>query len=90
MGLAGEDDVDRAVAAAAEAFKTWKRTKASHRRALLNRLADLIEANAVALAELTRLSLGAPVSTFGKFEVGVACKPLPPSLPLSLLFLFSV
>lgn len=70
--LAGEEDVDAAVAAAGEAFKTWRKTTAKQRRDCLMKLADLIDANAKPLAELTRLSLGAPWSTFGGFEIGLA------------------
>jgi aldehyde dehydrogenase (NAD+) len=40
------------------------------------RLADLIEVNSDALAELTRISLGAPFSSFGSFEIGLCCEAL--------------
>src|SRR3546814_18810580 len=44
--LADKEEVDRAVTAAHEAFDSWKRTPPAQRRALLNKLADLIEENA--------------------------------------------
>ena len=45
-------DTDAAVAAAAAAFPAWARTPAPQRAALLDRIADLIEAHAPALARL--------------------------------------
>jgi aldehyde dehydrogenase (NAD+) len=38
------------------------------------KLADLIEANGLALAELTRLTLGAPFGSFGSFEINLAAE----------------
>ncbi|KAH7133398.1 aldehyde dehydrogenase [Dactylonectria estremocensis] len=74
VALAGEEDVDIAVAAAAEAFKTWRNTPAKTRRDCMVKLADLIEANGTALAELTRITLGAPFGSFGSFEINLACE----------------
>lgn len=50
-----EQDVQLAVEAAREAFPEWKNTKLNERFRLLNKIADLIEANhdALALAETT-------------------------------------
>lgn len=76
IALADEQDVDASVAAASAAFKTWRKTTAKERRDCMLKLADLIEANTNALAELTRISLGAPRSTFGAFEVNVAVEAL--------------
>jgi len=55
-----EADVDRAVAAARRVFRagTWSRTLLSDRTAVLDRLADLIEANADELARLETLQTG--------------------------------
>ncbi len=50
--IASADDVDDAVAAARAAFPAWRRTPAYQRAQFLFRLADLIEQNADALAEL--------------------------------------
>ncbi|KAI1127444.1 aldehyde dehydrogenase [Nemania abortiva] len=69
VALAGEQDVDAAVAAAEAAFPAWKKTTATHRRNLLLKLADLIEEHSVKFAELTRLSLGAPFTSFGALEI---------------------
>lgn len=76
VALAGEEDVEAAVAAASAAFKTWRKTPAKERRNLLYRLADLIDANADTLAELTRVTLGAPMASFGTFEVNMASESL--------------
>lgn len=52
-------DVDRAVACAREAYQsTWRSTCPGQRRALLNRLADLIERNAKDLASLEAIDAG--------------------------------
>src|SRR5437016_9706716 len=55
-------DVDLAVAAARKAFEEgpWPKTNASERGRLLNRLADLIEANKEELAALESLDNGKP------------------------------
>ena len=54
----GEDDVDRAVASAAQAFTTWRATTPSQRAELLWRVADLITENAEELAELESRDIG--------------------------------
>ncbi|KAF1940368.1 aldehyde dehydrogenase [Clathrospora elynae] len=66
--LAGEQDVDAAVEAAENAFPAWKKTSADQRRGILNKFADLIEQNADGIAQLSRISLGAPAA-FGVFEI---------------------
>ncbi len=58
--LAGEQDVDEAVAAAEKAFPAWKATPPNKRRDMINKLADLIEKYGKELGELTRITLGAP------------------------------
>lgn len=57
-------DIDVAVAAAREAFKTtWGKNITGFERAkLLNKLADLIERDAQELAELESLNNGKPVA----------------------------
>ncbi|KAI1270911.1 aldehyde dehydrogenase [Xylaria sp. FL0933] len=72
VALAGEHDVDAAVAAAEAAFPAWKKTPAMNRRDILLKLADLIDEYSVKLAELTRLSMGAPYSSIGALEIGGA------------------
>ncbi|KAI1423214.1 aldehyde dehydrogenase [Xylaria sp. FL1777] len=68
VALAGEQDVDAAVAAAEAAFPAWKKTPATKKRELLLKLADLIDEHRLQLAELSRLSLGAPSSSVGVIE----------------------
>jgi len=53
-------DVDVAVAAAKEAFKTWKNSRPLDRQKLIWKLADLIERDAVELAELESIDNGKP------------------------------
>lgn len=58
-----EQDIDRAVAAARNAFEgEWAETKPVERAALLNRLADLCEANKRTLAEIEALDAGKAIS----------------------------
>lgn len=73
---AGEKDVDDAVAAAEAAFPSWRKTKPTERRDMLNKLADLIDQNAEALGEITRITLGAPWGSFGAFETGLCAEAL--------------
>jgi aldehyde dehydrogenase (NAD+) len=57
------EDIDRAVAAAREAFNgPWSKFKPGQRQALLLKLADLVEANIEELAALDTLDMGAPIS----------------------------
>ncbi|GAP92144.1 putative aldehyde dehydrogenase [Rosellinia necatrix] len=69
VALAGEQDVDAAVAAAEAAFPAWKKTRATERRDLLLKLASLIDEHSTKLAELTRLTLGVPFASFGSLEI---------------------
>ncbi|KAF2737732.1 aldehyde dehydrogenase [Polyplosphaeria fusca] len=72
--LAGEADVDAAVAAAEKAVPVWKKTSPTDRRNIMNKFAELVEANSLAIAELTRISLGAPYKAFGAFEIGLCAE----------------
>lgn len=54
-------DLDAAVAAAQQAFPAWARTPAAERARLLLKLADLIDANAEALARAEAIDSGKPV-----------------------------
>lgn len=74
--LAGGQDVDEAVAAAERAFPAWKATMPAQRRNMLNKFADLLEKHAKELAELTRITLGAPYGSFGAFEVSLCAETL--------------
>ncbi|KAF7563278.1 hypothetical protein G7046_g859 [Stylonectria norvegica] len=74
VAFAGQEDVDAAVDFARDAFKTWRNTAPNTRRDCMLKLADLIEANGAALAELTRITLGAPFASFGSFEINLAAE----------------
>src|SRR3546814_48865 len=67
--LADKEEVDRAVTAAHEAFDSWKRTPPAQRRALLNKLADLIEENSAEFGRLGALDNGTPLAVGGSFPV---------------------
>ncbi|KAH8588584.1 aldehyde dehydrogenase domain-containing protein [Bisporella sp. PMI_857] len=74
VDLAGEADVDAAVAAAEKAFPAWKKLAPVARRDIMLKFAALLEKHSETLAELTRITLGAPYSTFGKFETSMAAE----------------
>lgn len=61
VSMAGQADVDKAVAAAEKAFPAWSRMAAMDRGRILLKLADLIEANAEELARLESLDTGHPI-----------------------------
>lgn len=63
--LAGPDEIDRAVDAAAEAYIGWRATAGSERRRLLLRLADLIELNAVEFGRRSAIESGIPIAIGG-------------------------
>ncbi|HKR46080.1 MAG TPA: aldehyde dehydrogenase [Paraburkholderia sp.] len=60
----GENDVDHAVAAARKAFESgvWSKVAPAHRKAVLLRLAQLIDEHADELALLEALEAGKPIS----------------------------
>jgi betaine-aldehyde dehydrogenase len=66
---AREEDVDRAVDAAARAFDGWRLTPAAQRGRLLLRLADAIEANAAELALLETRDTGHPLRDSTNLDV---------------------
>ena len=57
---AGEDDVDRAVAAAEQAWASWRDKTPKARMELLLKLADVIDEHAEELARLESLNVGKP------------------------------
>ena len=61
VAVAGKEDVDAAVVAAARAFPKWSRMAAADRGRILLRLADLIEDHAEELARLESLDTGHPI-----------------------------
>ncbi|WGL17794.1 aldehyde dehydrogenase family protein [Microbulbifer bruguierae] len=54
------DDVDDAVAAAKNAFKVWRHTRAAKRQALMHAIADGMEARKQDLVDAVSLALGCP------------------------------
>lgn len=58
---ASDEDVDRAVEAATEAFKTWRKTSAQERSEMLLKIADLIDENREHLAMVETLDNGKPL-----------------------------
>jgi aldehyde dehydrogenase (NAD+) len=74
VDLAGEADVDAAVAAAEKAFPAWRKMPANQRRDIMLKFASLIEKHGDSLAELSRITLGAPYGSFGKWETAMAAE----------------
>jgi aminobutyraldehyde dehydrogenase len=66
---ASPDQVDKAVAAATKAFSTWSRSTPAQRSALMTRLADRIEAEADAFAELEAQNCGKPINAVKNDEM---------------------
>jgi aldehyde dehydrogenase (NAD+)/betaine-aldehyde dehydrogenase len=62
-GMAGEADVDAAVASARGALDAWARTSGTERSRLLHALADAIVANRKELAELEARNVGKAISS---------------------------
>ena len=58
---ATKEDVDKAVDAAWEAFKTWKNTTPAERSKILNQIADAIEKNKEHLAKVESMDNGKPI-----------------------------
>lgn len=69
--LAGAAEVEEAVARAQAAQEGWRRTPPEARRDILNKLADLLEANTQELARMAALDGGTPV-TMGAHGVAIA------------------
>lgn len=68
VGIAGDDEVSAAVAAARTALPTWAQTSPADRGAALGRLADALTARKGGLADLATAEIGSPRSwsTFGQ------------------------
>ncbi|HEY5409698.1 MAG TPA: aldehyde dehydrogenase family protein [Caulobacteraceae bacterium] len=60
VGAGSPADVDRAVAAARKAFKTWRKTSRAERLAALNRIIEAFQARVGDMAEAITLEMGAP------------------------------
>ncbi|KAH8688454.1 aldehyde dehydrogenase [Ilyonectria robusta] len=59
--VASAEDVDKAVASAKEAFKTWRSTPSGQRAAVMNKYADLLEKHADQIALLETTNMGMPI-----------------------------
>jgi len=69
VSMGGQADIDKAVAAAKEAFPRWSRMAAMDRGRLLLKLADAIEANADELARLESIDTGHPLRDTRNLDV---------------------
>ena len=69
--LSGQEDVDRAVSAAKQAFPEWSTTTPGERALALLKLADAIEEHAEELAELESDNAGKPIAAVRADEVPV-------------------
>lgn len=65
----GQAEIDAAVAAARQAFKTWGRTTPAERAKLLNRVAEIIESRVDELALLETLDTGKPLSLAKSLDI---------------------
>lgn len=76
LALAGTADVDRAVAAARQAFESnvWRQMSGEGRAALLWKLAELIDRHADELAELETLDNGKPLRIARRGDIPSASK----------------
>ncbi|HEU4783037.1 MAG TPA: aldehyde dehydrogenase family protein, partial [Ktedonobacterales bacterium] len=64
------EDVDRAVAAARDAFATWSQTPVAERAAYLQKVADLLEARREAIGEVIAREVGMPIRLSQIIQVG--------------------
>jgi acyl-CoA reductase-like NAD-dependent aldehyde dehydrogenase len=69
--MASVEQLDQAVAAARQAFQSWRTTSDAERSALLHKIADRIEANADELARIIVQEQGKPLH-LARMEVGGA------------------
>lgn len=69
--LAGKADVDRAVSAARNAFRSgpWAKFTGSQRAACLSKFADLVEKHAESLAYAEALPTGRPLADIINFDL---------------------
>ena len=57
----GKEDVELALDAAHEAFKTWSKTSAAFRAGILNKIADVMQENLQYLATVETIDNGKPI-----------------------------
>ncbi len=69
MPLSGEEDVNRAVAAAKAAFEGWSTTTPSERATAMLKLADILDEHAEELSDLEAADAGKPRNAFFEDEM---------------------
>ncbi|MDR2565677.1 MAG: aldehyde dehydrogenase family protein [Bifidobacteriaceae bacterium] len=69
---ATKEDVDAAVDAAWAAFESWKKVEPAARAAILNQIADVIDANAAHLALVESLDNGKPIRETSAIDIPFA------------------
>jgi betaine-aldehyde dehydrogenase len=69
MPLSGEEDVNRAVAAAKAAFPSWSTTTPSERAGAMLKLADLLDEHAEEISDLEAADAGKPRNAFLEDEM---------------------
>jgi aldehyde dehydrogenase (NAD+) len=70
ISLAGEADVNKAVAAAKAAFPAWMKTDPAERIALVEKLLEVYRARSEELAQAMTLAMGAPIDLSRNNQVG--------------------
>jgi aldehyde dehydrogenase (NAD+) len=70
ISLAGEADVNKAVAAAKAAFPAWMNTPPAERLALVEKLLDIYLARSEEMAQAMTLAMGAPIDMSRNNQVG--------------------
>ena len=71
---ATKEDVDDAVREAWKAFETWKKVPTSERAAILNKIADIIDANPEHLAMVESLDNGKPIRETMAIDIPLSAK----------------
>ena len=71
---ATKEDVDDAVREAWKAFETWKKVPTSERAAILNKIADIIDANTEHLAMVESLDNGKPILETMAIDIPLSAK----------------
>ena len=71
---ATKEDVDDAVREAWKAFETWKKVPTSERAAILNKIADIIDANTDHLAMVESLDKGKPIRETMAIDIPLSAK----------------
>lgn len=71
---ATKEDVDDAVREAWKAFETWKNVPTSERAAILNKIADIIDANTEHLAMVESLDNGKPIRETMAIDIPLSAK----------------